>query len=1044
MRIMKINWKFVVALAALVLTTEALLAAVPKVIFDTDMYTDFDDVGAMALLHALADAGECEILGTVVSTRNTPSSGMVELVNRFYGRGDLPIGSPRDVGLAPDVDPGSVRSASYRIFANMVGASTSLRFPTSDLAPDANDVYRRLLAAAPDAGVTVVTVGFTTNLRRLLETKGDRHSPLDGRQLVARKVKAWYAMACHFPNGYEYNSGADAESSKLVFAEWPTPVYFLDFRYGYKVKCGVPVSKMPDEVMNPVRDVFRQALEAHNETKVGHAAWDQIAVLAAVRGWEKYFGVTRGRFEIVDAKGNNRWTEDPNGRHYVLTEKTPRHAVGKIIDELMARPPKNGEKPSPVKIVAGRDWIPMAPMGDILPGSALDFSMLRGTEAPAGKYGRVVAKGSTFEFEKRPGVSQRFYGVNLCMGANVPPTYEDARRFAARLRKMGYNAVRFHHHECELLQRTNNPAATKLDVERMRRFDGLVAACVENGIYMTTDLHVSRGPISWRSIGVDRDGTVQGGKVWMLVHAGMQSNLCEFVRNWFNHVNEYTGRRLADEPALACVSLVNEGAIGNNGHYVDYLATLEPWVDAWRKWLAAKKAREPEFYGKLDESFPETLNGFRDRKKQAFILFLQETESAFMKKMRAFMRDELKCGVPLTSMNGLYHPIAYQYCKEADYDYVDDHFYVDHPRFLEKSWRLPSYCPNANPLVGRHLGVTGAAFRRVLNRPFTVSEFNYSGPGRFRGMGGIATGALAALQGWNGIWRFAWSHGVGGVVEPERKWLNYFDVSGDPLSLASERASVCLFLRRDLPELKKTYAVHLPNDMMRKPHVQSIGWTYTTFIWAAWYAKVGTQLGETAPRGAISAGTYPEVIQATREKVFADLGLGNAENGDFPTAGDGAVHVDGVNGDFFVSTPNTCGGFSERGPIRSTALTVELEGAAATVWASSLDGKPLASSARILLTHLTDVQNTNIAYRDERLKVLTGWGHLPHLMRNGTARCRLRVADGRWTVHALGADGRRLRAVPSRAAQGALDFTAKVDADPSCATYLYELVRDCN
>ena len=77
-------------LAAAVLVVAGLFADVPKVIFDTDMYTDFDDVGALAVLHSLADAGECEILGTVVSTRRAPSMGMVELINRFYGRGDLP------------------------------------------------------------------------------------------------------------------------------------------------------------------------------------------------------------------------------------------------------------------------------------------------------------------------------------------------------------------------------------------------------------------------------------------------------------------------------------------------------------------------------------------------------------------------------------------------------------------------------------------------------------------------------------------------------------------------------------------------------------------------------------------------------------------------------------------------------------------------------------------------------------------------------------------------------------------------------------------
>ena len=137
------------------------------------MYTDFDDVGALAVLHTLADAGECEILGTVVSTRKSPATGMVELINGFYGRADLPIGAPRGLGLGPDVDPDALKNASYKIYAETVAAHPKLRFPTGDAVPDANEVYRRLLAAAPDGSVTIVTVGFTTNLRRLLETKAE-------------------------------------------------------------------------------------------------------------------------------------------------------------------------------------------------------------------------------------------------------------------------------------------------------------------------------------------------------------------------------------------------------------------------------------------------------------------------------------------------------------------------------------------------------------------------------------------------------------------------------------------------------------------------------------------------------------------------------------------------------------------------------------------------------------------------------------------------------------------------------------------------------
>ena len=46
------------ALLAACLSACTLAAAPVRVIFDTDMCGDYDDVGALAVLNALADAGE--------------------------------------------------------------------------------------------------------------------------------------------------------------------------------------------------------------------------------------------------------------------------------------------------------------------------------------------------------------------------------------------------------------------------------------------------------------------------------------------------------------------------------------------------------------------------------------------------------------------------------------------------------------------------------------------------------------------------------------------------------------------------------------------------------------------------------------------------------------------------------------------------------------------------------------------------------------------------------------------------------------------------
>ena len=342
-----------------------------KIIFDTDMLTDFDDVGALACLHALADAGECEILATISSTRGNASVGAVEVINHYYGRGDLPVGSPKGMGVmgahpgakakvdpkAPLGEKGGGDGGHYKYRKLLADYPGWYRYADSDDAPDANETYRRVLAAQPDGSVVICSVGFITNMRRLLETKPDAISPLDGKALVAKKVKKWVAMACRYPDGKEYNSMWDHESSRIAFENWPTPIIFSDWQYGRDCFAGRAVAEMNIE-RSPVKDVFannipsRDAIrkDSHRWLKSafgmgGRAAWDETAVLVAVRGIEPYFNAERGKYRMVGDKGADEWAPDAEtGPHIRITERMSKAEVARVIDELMTRKPKNGCK----------------------------------------------------------------------------------------------------------------------------------------------------------------------------------------------------------------------------------------------------------------------------------------------------------------------------------------------------------------------------------------------------------------------------------------------------------------------------------------------------------------------------------------------------------------------------------------------------------------------------------------------------------------------------------------------------------------------------
>lgn len=338
-----------------------------RIIFDTDMLNDWDDVGALACLHALADAGECEILATVSCTRGNASVAAIEVINGYYGRSCLPVGCAKGIGVMGatvgvnvKIDPNApvekkddhyICHYKYRKLAH--DYPQWVRHLDSDDAPDANGVYRKILAESPDQSVVICSTGFLTNMRRLLETGPDDFSPLDGKSLVARKVVRWVAMACKYPYGEECNSRWDWESSKIALENWPTEVVFSDFDYGFDVYAGRAIMEQPGP-RNPVKDIFVGSTPTREQILAdpvrhfrncfgvgGRSAWDETAVLVAVRGAERYCNVTRGTFRMVGDKGDDEWVPDSeNGRHLRITEKTSKREVAAVIEELMCRPPR--------------------------------------------------------------------------------------------------------------------------------------------------------------------------------------------------------------------------------------------------------------------------------------------------------------------------------------------------------------------------------------------------------------------------------------------------------------------------------------------------------------------------------------------------------------------------------------------------------------------------------------------------------------------------------------------------------------------------------
>ncbi len=301
-----------------------------KIIFDTDLGPDYDDVGALAFLHAMADSGKAEILATVSSNRHELVVPSIDVINTYFGRPDLPLGAP---ATGPNMGSG-------QHWADSIVAKYPHKIKSTSEAEDAVTVYRRILNNQPDQSVTIVTVGFLTNLANLLESEPDALSNLSGEELIARKVKLLVSMAGRFPSGKEFNVYIDSTASKKVFEKWPGKVIFTGFEIGSKIFTGLRL--INSGIQNsPVKDVFRISIPLSDEDRNGRMSWDETAVLIAVYGTEGFFDTRQGQI-VVNGDGSNTWKEDLAGRHSYVVEKKPVEEMALFIEErMMHQPMKN-------------------------------------------------------------------------------------------------------------------------------------------------------------------------------------------------------------------------------------------------------------------------------------------------------------------------------------------------------------------------------------------------------------------------------------------------------------------------------------------------------------------------------------------------------------------------------------------------------------------------------------------------------------------------------------------------------------------------------
>lgn len=310
-------------------------------ILDTDMHSDCDDAGALAVLHALARRGVIDALGVFCSIPVPWTALCVAAINEGCGRPDLPVALIQTPTFATDP-----RYAPYRehcdqarqwhggpLYNEVVGRDWQAAHPAWQ-PREAVDLYRELLAGAPDHSVVICAIGTLAALEQLLDSGPDARSPLSGETLVAAKVKRLVSMAeAAYPEGADcFNWTMDKPATARVVNDWPAPLTVSD--HGREVFTGRRfLAEVPER--HPVARALRVWFRDQEPLR---PSWDQLAVICAAGAAEGLFREHGGLGLRFDADtGKHEYGSPTPGRpeRAWLEPLVDDEALARVVEDLM-------------------------------------------------------------------------------------------------------------------------------------------------------------------------------------------------------------------------------------------------------------------------------------------------------------------------------------------------------------------------------------------------------------------------------------------------------------------------------------------------------------------------------------------------------------------------------------------------------------------------------------------------------------------------------------------------------------------------------------
>ena len=640
---------------------------------------------------------------------------------------------------------------------------------------------------------------------------------------------------------------------------------------------------------------------------------------------------------------------------------------------------------------------------DTLP-NVVDMSFLNENEA--GESGFIAVKEG--HFVTGDGKPIRFFGDNLTFGGCFLEK-TTSTVLAARLKKLGYNVIRFHH-----MDNRSAPGGIwdekkeDFDPEQLDKLDWLIFQLKKNGIYTNLNLHVSR-----IYPGVDygeNRAFVFGKRIdhFFRPYIEMQK---DYAKKLLTHLNPYTGNIYAQEPAVGFVEVNNENSILSNWTALsdlkgDHRSAL---ADQWKNWLKDNGQRGTTW--DIYQIMNQFDSGATMEQKELFWKFLVETELSYVEEMIDYIKKDIGIKMPIAVSQASYSGMTGIY-REAKYsDFIDMHAYWEHPRWLGRAWDRENWYIVNSSMVSDKQGGTLRRFaqHRVKGMPFTISEYDHPAPNFFSAEMYPMLNSVAAFQDWDAIYHFDYSpNAEGGKIN------GYFSSSGHPLKQVFIPVGAILFR---MPTIKRggtvvtlnvpeKGAVDLLIDFDKKENINA---QHTDYVWKT---AGGTDALTLLRRSEVdfrgdSLALHGQVLPADGPWV-SETGELRWDNQDSLRA------VFSIDAPAVKAAVGYIGGKSiEVGNVTITMDTIP--GNWGVVTLTSLDGKPFKETSGILLVAAGKVENTGMGWNEERNSVGAEWGTSPTIAEGLPVKIVLKdmVSLKMFPLDSAGNPGREIR-VPKR------------------------------